>query len=167
MSFISTYSKKRNRVGRSFKIIKDSDGNSLNTDFVYHRTKQSFKDECDINRIVDRYPDVNSEAYRNQVAGLLNANPGLFGEYDSAMDYGKAISIVERAHEQFDTLPATLRERFAQDPFQFLSYVNDSSNREEALKLGLLREDIPLTNIPQTPSAPVIQPSNTSETQSS
>lgn len=144
MNFRSVYDDVRVRVSRSFDVLKDKS----NEDYVFHRAKQQFKDECDINKIVARYPDLNSESYQRQVAGILATNPELFSEYDSAMDYASAVSIVDRAREQFETLPATLRERFSQDPFEFLNYVNNENNRSEAIKLGLLKENIPITNIP-------------------
>lgn len=142
MDFRSTYDGVRERIGRSFVVLKDKS----NEDFVYHRTKQSFKDECDINCIVDRYPDVTSENYMKSVAQVLS-DSGLYGEYDTSMDYSKAVEIVNRAHEQFDTLPSKLRDRFSNNPVKFLDYISDSSNFAEAQKLGLLKTSIPPNNI--------------------
>ncbi len=164
MDFISVFSSVKPRVGRSFLVNKDK----TNQDYVFSRTKQQFKDECDINRIVDMYPDVNSDEYQRRVSSIIGNNPDLYGDYDSQMDYATAVDVVNRAKEQFDTLPSILRERFAHDPFEFLSYVNNPSNREEATNLGLFEKVIPSTNIvPEKVVNTVIQPSNEAVTQSS
>lgn len=167
MKFYSVFSSNLPKSSRSFKV---NDDNS-NLDFVSHRTKQQFKDECDINRIVQMYPDINSDDYANRVRSLVNSQPDLFGEYDSAMDYSKAVQIVDTARSQFETLPSVLRERFSQDPFEFLNYINNPDNKQEAISLGLLKQEIPSTNIdvvsPETPLQPVIQPTQPAETQTS
>lgn len=171
MDFRSTYDGIRERVCRSFVVLKDKS----NENFVYHRTKQSFKDECDINRIVDRYPDITNENYMKSVAQVLS-DTGLYGEYDSSMDYSKAIEIVNRAHAQFDTLPSKLRDRFANEPTKFLDYISDSSNFEEAQKLGLLKVSPPINTIvspdldgqveqPAAQQPQVIQPTEKAATQ--
>lgn len=166
MEFRSVFDGVRNRVSRSFIVVKDDD--SSNEDYVFSRTKQQFKDECDINRIVQMYPDINSEEYERKVSGVLAMNPDLYGEYDSSMDYTQAVEIVDRAREQFESLPSVLRERFAHDPFQFLDYVNDSKNLEEATNLGLFKKVLPSTNISsEVPSDTVIQPVKPAETQMS
>lgn len=165
MKFYSVFSSNIPKFSRSFKINEDKS----NQDYVFHRTKQQFKDECDINRIVQMYPDVNSDEYANRVSTFVNSRPDLFGEYDSAMDYSKAVEIVENARAQFDNLPSVLRERFGHNPYEFLDYINDSSNKEEAVSLGLLKKEIPVTNIevPENPLNPVIQPVIKAETQTS
>lgn len=168
MEFKSTYDGVRERVGRSFLVDEDKE----NEDFVYHRTKQSFKDECDINRLVERYPDVNSEGYMKSIAQQLS-DSNLYGEYDSSMDYSRAVEIVSRANEQFETLPSKLRERFGHNPVEFLDYVNDSNNLNEMISMGLAKQEIPPTNIVAppvqqeavTPVQPVIQPTEGAVTQ--
>lgn len=95
------------------------------------RTKQSFKDECDINVIMRRY----------QVTGELvhlNQRSPLFGDFPD-MDFQSAMAIVIQARENFATLPSEVRDRFANDPGRLLSFLQDPANREEAIKLGLVR----------------------------
>ena len=73
------------------------------------RAKQSFKDECDMNRIVGRIsktgfiPLEAQDSLRRQVFADASAAP------QSLED---AYAIVERADQAFNSLPARLRERF-------------------------------------------------------
>ena len=129
------------------------------------RTKQSFVSGCDVNNIVAVHPNLDPSNFSDtEVKSILN-NPDLYSEYDSELDFSTALNIVNRAKEQFDTLPAPLRRRFKEDPYEFLTYVNDESNKEEMKKFGLLKEDIPITNIPVTGPEPVIQPTQPAVTQ--
>lgn len=149
MDFRSVFDDNRVRISTSFE---DVEGGPSTVD----RTKQQFLDDVDINKIVARYPDISL-----QQAQL--SNPDLYSEFDTSMDYMKAVEIVQRAGEQFDTLPAVIRDRFKHDPFEFLNYINDPSNKEEAISLGLMKKvEIPEENItivpPTQPLESVIQP---------
>lgn len=97
-------------------------------------TKQSFKDECDVNNILAKY----------QKTGLLthysNANPR-FGDFSSVPDYRSSLDLVRKAQEYFMELPAALRGRFKNDPAVLLEFVADSRNKQEAIELGLIADD--------------------------
>lgn len=95
------------------------------------RTKQSFKDECDINKIMRRY---NSSG----VAPAMRGN-GVYGDFSTVGDYMECVSKLDKARAQFSGLSSELRARFRNDPSEMLAFVADSSNRAEAEKLGLLR----------------------------
>lgn len=94
-------------------------------------TKQSFKEECDINTIMARYQSTGEMPVLNQVAPqYLDA---------TGFDFQAMQDKVVEARSLFASLPSLLRNRFANDPAQFLAYVADSSNHEEMRKLGLLK----------------------------
>lgn len=99
------------------------------------RTKQSFKDECDINTIMRRY-EVTGEL------GHLSRRTPIFGDFPS-MDFAEAMAIVIKAREDFASLPSEVRDRFANDPARLLHFMEDANNREEAIKLGLIRSAEP------------------------
>lgn len=99
-------------------------------DPVLDRTRQSFKDECDINVIMRRY------AATGQVEHLTQRTP-VWGEVPN-LDFNSAMQIVVRAREDFEALPANVRDRFANDPAQLLSFISNPENRAEAEKLGLV-----------------------------
>ena len=105
---------------------------------------QSFKDECDINIIMKKF----------QRTGALDWVSKYEGQYAdvTGMDFQKAMDTVLRAQEMFDDLPSSVRNRFANDPVSFLEFLNDDSNREEAVKLGLVKD-------PQlVPAGPAVEP---------
>lgn len=96
-------------------------------------TKQSFKEECDINTIMARYQSTGEIPVLNVVAPqYLDVTEGF--------DFQTMQDKVLEARSLFDSLPSSLRTRFANDPAQFLAYVADEANRPEMLKLGLLKE---------------------------
>lgn len=98
------------------------------------RTKQSFKDECDINTIMARYQQTG------QLPDLLTKNNGQYLDV-TGYDYQEAMQLVAGAHSLFAELPSHVRLRFENDPSQFLAFTSDPKNREEMARLGLLRAD--------------------------
>lgn len=95
-------------------------------------TKQSFKEECDINTIMARYQSTGEMPVLNVVAPqYLDVTEGF--DFQSMQD-----QVIE-ARSLFMQLPSLLRNRFANDPAEFLAYVADPSNHEEMFKLGLLK----------------------------
>lgn len=108
------------------------------------RTKQSFADECDVNNIMARF----------QKTGLLdfvNRHEGQYGDV-TALDFTRAMDQVAGARTMFSELPAKLRDRFQNDPAQFLMFVQNSDNRAEARELGLLKPEP--SNLPPVVPAP-------------
>lgn len=94
-------------------------------------TQQHFKDDCDINKIIERFTRT----------GLLPQYPGeemQFGDYTAAVDYHEAMTIVAQAREQFEALPSAVRDKFDNDPVKMLDFVSKKENIEESVKLGLL-----------------------------
>lgn len=112
------------------------------------RTKQSFKDECDINNILAKY----------QKTGLLeavNKHQPQYGDV-TGLDFQSAMVTIVTAQQMFDDLPSSVRKRFANDPQSFLEFVNNPDNRPEAVKLGLIVEPDPAPEpAPVAPVAPV------------
>ena len=92
------------------------------------RTQQNFKDECNINVIMERFGKT----------GQLPANirPPEYGDYSQVTDFHSAMNAVRSASEDFMRLPASVRARFENDPQQYLDFFADEANREEAVKLG-------------------------------
>lgn len=93
------------------------------------RTRQSFRDECDVNVILKMYART----------GVLPGDPSQaqFGDFTD-VDFMRSMLIVAQGREAFASLPATLRERFGNDPARLLSFLADESNRDEAVRLGLV-----------------------------
>lgn len=116
-------------------------------------TKQSFKDECDVNRIVARA----------QKTGFMPSGERqpLYGDFSNVPDYREAQDIVIRANASFAALPAEVRKRFDNDPAAYMDFLSDEKNRDEAIKLGLLNtkpEKETAPTAPETAPAPVSEP---------
>ncbi len=94
------------------------------------RTKQSFKDECDINLLMKKY----------EKTGLLdhvNKFGGYYGDLPESVDYQLALNSVLEAEAAFGSLTADIRAKFSNDPAEFLAFVADENNAEEIISLGL------------------------------
>jgi phage internal scaffolding protein len=110
------------------------------------RTKQAFKHEVDINRIMAKY----------QKTGLLpvtNKSP-LYGDFSSIPDFETASNKLIAAQNAFDAQPASLRKRFNNNPSELLHFLQDESNRDEAIKLGLVPKPEPIQETKDPGAAP-------------
>lgn len=92
--------------------------------------QQQFKDEADINTIVERFG----------LTGQLPENVAVpqSGDFVDAMDYQSAMNVIRSAQESFMQMPAHVREEFNNDPGRFVAFVNDPDNKDRAAKLGIL-----------------------------
>jgi len=96
------------------------------------RTQQHFKDETDINNILRMF----------NITGQLpkKAITPQYGDFSGVLDYHTALNAVIAADGEFMTLPANLRARFDNDPQELIEFLNNPENKEEAIKLGLLKK---------------------------
>ncbi len=92
--------------------------------------KQSFKAECDINTIVRRFKETGSVSH-------LASREGTYGDFGEVGDYHASMLTVRRAQESFEALPAAVRDRFRNDPGEFLEFVQDPENAPEMVEMGL------------------------------
>lgn len=96
------------------------------------RTKQAFKDEVNINNIIARYK------LTGNLPDSARAALAKFGDFSNVPDYQSALNTVMVAQEVFSNMPSALRNRFDNDPGEMLAFLNDSRNRDEAIKLGMI-----------------------------
>lgn len=105
-------------------------------------TDQSMSEECDVNRILERYQ-------RTGVLEHLNRHEGSYGDFlDVPANYQDAINQVMAADDAFATLPATVRRRFGNSVSDFLLFCSDPDNLGEMQSLGLLRDGVDLIEPP-------------------
>lgn len=116
-------------------------------------TKQSFKDDCDINNIVARNADGHAITH-------LNRGEPQYGDFTNATDYLAARTQVMAAQADFDALPSNVRERMDNDPANLLAFMSDESNSEEAVELGLLPKPEPQASSVPTPLPPKPEPTS-------
>lgn len=103
---------------------------------------QSEKDDADINVIMYRFGKTGQLPQTNKQP----LDPDIFHEIT---DYQSALNAVNQAQEAFMLIPAEIREKFNNNPHEYLLYITDPDTPKEKLKeLGVLRPDHPL-NAPQ------------------
>lgn len=109
------------------------------------RTKQSFKAECDINNIMARYQ-------RTGVLDFVAKHQGRYADV-TGLEFQSAQDLIVGAKEMFMDLPSKVRSRFQNDAGQFLEFMSDPQNTEEAIKLGLAkRRPVEATPLPTPPA---------------
>lgn len=96
-------------------------------------TQQHFKDECDINTIVNRF-------LQSGVPEMPSFNPI---DVSEITDFHSALNMIRDAQEQFNALPSDLRERFHNEPARLVDFVKNPENRAEALAIGLIQAPTP------------------------
>lgn len=99
-------------------------------------TKQSFKDEVNINNIMAKF----------QKSGAIThyaAHAPTYGDA-TGIELLDAQMIIINAQDMFDDLPSSIRKKFDNDPAKFLDFVQDENNHDEMVKLGLKETPIPI-----------------------
>lgn len=113
------------------------------------RTKQSFKAECDINQIMSRYLKTGVlEHVRDNAARFLDV---------TGADFQDAQLLVAEANSMFHSLPSAIRTRFENSPAEFLKFMENPANAQEAIELGLQTAPAE-TSTPPTGDAPKVAP---------
>lgn len=103
---------------------RDEDGK------IVYFTEQHHKKECDVNLIIKKFDKT----------GLITHVQKLEARYGdvTGLDFRKAQDLVINAQSMFDDLPADIRKRFRNDAGEFLEFMENADNRDEAIKLGLI-----------------------------
>lgn len=95
-------------------------------------TKQSFKDECDINNIIKAFSVTGQVQHIN-----ARASQGTYADLPGEIDFQQSLNTIKEAQNAFASLPSKVRDRFGNDPAQFLAFMSDPANQDEMIKLGL------------------------------
>lgn len=95
------------------------------------KTQQHLAESTSIKAILKRYRNVNDLRH------AVESNPGLYGDFSDAKSYQDSLNVVLQANDQFASLPSEVRERFQNDPAQFLEFASDEKNLPEMVKMGL------------------------------
>lgn len=122
---------------------------AIQFDHSLDMAKQSFADECNINKIMAKFQ-------RTGAIDHVHKYGPSYGDVTSATLH-EAMNIIADAESMFEELPASLRKKFGNDPEQFLDYVQDPNNLEEMRELGLaktaqttINDDISSNSRPKT-----------------
>lgn len=95
------------------------------------KTDTSFKDQCDINKIMAKFKktgQINHLAKRQGVFADVSQMPDL-------LQYNEKLTELKST---FGHVPAAARKKFDNDPLKMANWLKDPANKEEAIKLGLL-----------------------------
>lgn len=87
------------------------------------RTKQSMKDDCDINFIVARYR--RTGALEHVARGVP-----VFADVADVGEYREVLERLRAAEEYFLTLPAKVREQFGNDPVEYVAALGDPAAQD-------------------------------------
>lgn len=101
------------------------------------RTKQQFREECDINTILTRFR-------RTGFIEHVQKGQPRFLDVSDIGDYRTALDQAHKAEEYFMTLDPDVREAFDNDAGKYLDWITDpATDPEDLRKLGqkLLNED--------------------------
>lgn len=103
-------------------------------DYSDGRTKQAFKDQTDINKILAR-------AAKGQTISHLAKHGAVYGDFSDIDDLLVAHDRLQKGREIFQQLPAEVKREFRNDLGAFYNYVNDPANadRLEEVLPGLAR----------------------------
>lgn len=96
-------------------------------------TQQQFKSQCDINQIIKKFEKTGMISH-------LNNNAGNYGDFSTIQNFQQNLNMVLSAQSSFDALPPEVRKRFGNNPSNLIDFVQNESNYEEAVKLGLVQK---------------------------
>lgn len=123
-------------------------------------TKQSFREECDVNVVLAKYG-----------VTPVGPHPGvspIFDDFSGTADFLAAQCKILDAEAHFAALPSAIRDRFKNNPAELLAFVGDPKNQDEAVKLGLavappvapgpVKVEVVAPAVPPAPTAPPVPP---------
>ena len=98
------------------------------------RTEQCHRDDCDITKIIAKYDRT----------GVLNHVNEFEARYEdlTGLDYQTMLNTVANANSMFEGLPSEIRNQFANDPANFISFMDDENNNEQMYEMGLKQRPI-------------------------
>lgn len=95
------------------------------------RTDQSFKRECDINYLWNKYSNLGGLPQPTSEPVFMDV---------SNVEYDRATALVDTINQSFERLPASVRDRFMNNPADLLEFISHEGNYDEALRLGLVNK---------------------------
>lgn len=92
------------------------------------RTKQSFKDSCDINKMLKKAQISGSIAHLNKYPEAV------YGDFEG-FDLLEAHQMIDKANHIFDELPSEIRREFNNDALAFAGFASNPENKGKLAKL--------------------------------
>jgi len=99
-------------------------------------TQQNMQAETDVNNIMAKYE-------KQQIITHVTKYAGEYGDFSGVPDYREGLERIMAAEEMFQSLPAKIRDRFGNDPANFIEFATNGENLPELRKMGLAPEEAP------------------------
>lgn len=99
-------------------------------------TLQSDEPEGNINTIMDKY------ARFGALPSLAPQAPEYVDLTNAPEDFMQAQTVILNAQAAFDALPSEVRREFDYNPANMLAFVQDESNYDRAVELGLVQKKV-------------------------
>lgn len=119
------FKKPHKRVDRVQIDFRDEDGEPM-----VGRCKQSFKDQCDVHRIISQYD-------RTGLITHVNTATAEYGDYSEVNEYKESLERVIAANAAFMALPSDIRKRFGNDAGEFFEFASNPANGDALVDMGL------------------------------
>jgi len=113
-----------NRYSVSLKFLDE------NGDPAVGRTKQCFKDTCDVNKILRQYDKTGLLTHVNEAQKR-------YGDFTQVNEYQVSLNIVNEAKASFAALPSNVRKEFDNDPGKFMEFISNPQNLDKMVEMGL------------------------------
>lgn len=111
------------------------------------RTKQSFKEDCDINAIVRK-------CSKGKMLTHVAKSPPQFGDFTTGgLDFRDSLHAVQEAQAAFMELPASIRAAHENDPAKLMEWLDDPANQKQAEEKGLISPPHSKGEEPEAPPA--------------
>lgn len=115
-------------------------------------TKQSERDACDINKLMERYRNGGEIQHINKALAQ-------YGDFSSGLSYSEAYTAIAKSENAFAELPAYIRDKMGNDPEVFLHKMEDPAFQLEMSKLGVFDlEAGPIHTTPKSVTSLAPQP---------
>lgn len=105
-------------------------------------TQQHFRDECDINKVVQR------AIQTGDMTVFTTQQRGEFYDASIATDYADAMAMLDDVHDDFNSLPSAVRAEFGNNVSKYVEWMSDPENWSKAVELGLLEASEPSAGSP-------------------
>lgn len=97
-------------------------------DYSDGRTKQAFKDQCDINKILRKWQKTGT------ISHLAKYQP-IYGDFSDIDDLLTAQARLKQGQAIFDQLPGEIKREFGQSAAAFFKFVNNPANADNLHKV--------------------------------
>lgn len=115
-------------------------------------TEQHHKESCDIHVIMRK-------AERTGILSHVRKFKGEYMNMATAPDFKTAQDTIAQAKSMFETVPSRIRNKFHNDPAEFLTFMQDDSNYDAIVEMGFDASHLtppapPEPPVPPAPSTP-------------